>query len=91
MSKSHHMYMSFLVYKQTIESHKFKDEKLKPIMLLLAKIFALKQLSLDSIACYESGFFSTGANNLLLETMKFAVTELRPYMIGLVELDSDEL
>ena len=34
--------MSFIVYKRAIENHKFKDEKLKPILLLLAKIFALK-------------------------------------------------
>ena len=60
-------------------------------MLLLAKVFVLKQLTLDSVACYESGFFTSGSKNLLLDSMKLAVNELRPYMIGLVELGSDEL
>lgn len=60
-------------------------------MLLLAKIFALKQLSIESTACYETGFFASGSQPLLLDAMKKALTELRPHMISLTELDSDEL
>jgi len=42
MSKAHHMYMSFVIYRDVIEKHEFKDQNIKPILLLLAKIFALK-------------------------------------------------
>jgi len=48
-------------------------------------------LSLDSVACYETGFFTAGSKALLLDSMKKAVNELRPHMIPLVELKSDEL
>ncbi len=34
-------------------------------MHLLAKVFALKQLSLDCVACYETGFFGVGSNEIL--------------------------
>lgn len=57
----------------------------------MAKIFALKQLTLDSTACYETGFFGAGSKTLLLDAMKQLVVELRPHMIPLVELNVDEL
>jgi len=58
---------------------------------LLAKVYALKQLMIESTACYETGFFTAGSKGLLIEAMKKALQELRPHMIPLVELDSDEL
>jgi hypothetical protein len=42
MSKNHHTYMSFLIYRKVIENHQFKDLNIKPVLLLLAKVFALK-------------------------------------------------
>ena len=91
MSKAHHMYMSFVIYRGIVENHNFKDQNIKPLLLLLAKIFALKQLSLDSVSCYETGFFTSGSKSLLLDSMKKVLIELRPHMIPLVELNSDEL
>ena len=60
-------------------------------MYLLARIFALKQLSIDSSACYETGYFTSGAKDLIIESMKVLVRELRPHMIPLVELQTHEL
>ncbi len=54
-------------------------------------MFALKNLSTDSSACYETGFFGSGSNDLLLQTMKLALVELRPHMVCLTELNLDEL
>ena len=51
----------------------------------------MKQLSIDSTACYEIGFFGNGAKPLLLESMKKLLTELRPHMLSLTELNSDEI
>jgi hypothetical protein len=42
MSKAHHMYMSFLIFRGVVENHNFKDKNIKPLLILLAKVFALK-------------------------------------------------
>jgi len=91
MSKAHHMYMSFVIFMKSVENRQFKCPNIKPLLLLLAKIFALKQLSLDSVVLYETGFFTSGSKGLLLDAMKKALIELRPHMIPLVELKTDEL
>ena len=43
------------------------------------------------MACYETGFFGNGSKPLLLESMKKAMIELRPHMVPLTELQSDEI
>lgn len=47
LAKAHHMYMSLVIYLRNIEETKFKDQNIKPLLILLGKIFALKQLSID--------------------------------------------
>jgi hypothetical protein len=56
----------------------WKDSRILPILQLLAKIYALKQLMIDSTALYETGFFVSGSNELLVESMKTALAQLRP-------------
>ncbi len=70
MSKAHHTFMSFLIFKEQIANMQFKCPNVKPIMNLLARIFALKQLSLDSVSLYETGYFAQGSKELLLHAMK---------------------
>ena len=41
MSKNHHQYMSFVIFRDAIEGKKFKDSNNKALMILLAKIYAL--------------------------------------------------
>ncbi len=84
-------YLSFVIFKDVIEATKFKDQRSKDLMVLLAKIYALKQLKLNNQACYETGFFSKGSTELLLDATKQALIQLRPHMIPLVELNSDEI
>ena len=91
MNRAHMLYLSFVIFRSTIESTNFKDQNIKPLMLLLAKIYALKQLSIDSVACYETGFFCYGSKPLLLDSMKKALTDLRPQIVPLTELNSDEI
>jgi hypothetical protein len=43
------------------------------------------------MACYETGFFGNGSKPLLLESMKKAMIQLRPHMVPLTELQSDEI
>lgn len=90
MSKNHHQYMSFVIFRQAVEEKKFKDVNNRPMMLLLAKIYALQILTQDSVLLYESGFFGHGSNDLAQDCLKKACVELRPQMIPLVELKTDE-
>lgn len=90
MSKNHHQYMSFAIFRQAVEEKKFKDVNNRPMMLLLAKIYALQILTQDSVLLYESGFFGHGSNDLAQDCLKKACVELRPQMIPLVELKTDE-
>jgi hypothetical protein len=45
----------------------------------------LKQLLLDSSACFSTGFFKAGTITKLNDAMKAALVKLRPQMISLVE------
>ena len=42
MNRAHMMYLSFVIFRQEIETRPFKDKAIKPLMELLGKIFALK-------------------------------------------------
>jgi hypothetical protein len=61
------------------------------MFFLLARIFALHILVNDSALLYESGFFGTGSNDLLTQCFKDACKELRPQIIPLIELNTDEI
>lgn len=43
---------------------------------------------IDSVVCYETGFFGVGSNELLMTGMKKVLKELRPHMVSLAELDT---
>lgn len=40
--KAHMMYLSFVIFRSTIETTKFEDKNILPILQMLAKIFVLK-------------------------------------------------
>ena len=52
--------------------------------------FALKYIIVDPSPLYECGFFGAGSNALLDEAYKQTLIDLRPDMIGLVELLPDQ-
>lgn len=91
MSRAHHTYMSFFIFVKVILNTQFRDQKIKELLLLLAKVFALKQLHIDAQACYETGFFGRGSKLLMSNAMKALLVELRPHMIPLIELTTDEV
>jgi Zn-finger nucleic acid-binding protein len=70
MSRAHMLYLSFVFFRDSIEAKTYQNPKSKEVLYLLAKVFALKQLSLDSVGLYETGFFKPGANALLTESLK---------------------
>lgn len=58
MSRVHIMYLTFLIFKQKIQSLKLKDERIRDHLKALCSIFALSELQRDSVGCYETGYFS---------------------------------
>lgn len=70
MSKIHHQYMTLVIYRQHLQDTKFKDPRIKPLLTLLAQIYALDILSKDSVLLYETGFFGTGSNDLIHDCLK---------------------
>lgn len=55
---------------------------------MMGKIYALKQLQLDSTNLYESGYFGKGSKQLLQDSMQHQLDLLRPQIVQLVELDT---
>jgi len=63
----------------------FTDKKIAPILLLLVKVFALKQLTTETEGLYECGYFTEESPQLIDDSMQKLLKELRPHMIPLVE------
>jgi hypothetical protein len=72
-----------------VRHRQFKDVNVKNVLVILTKVFGLKELSQDCHACFETGFFSQGAVSLIEDSLDSALKELRPYMIDLVEVRHD--
>jgi len=79
------MYVTFKNFLDHINKNTYKCPKVKENLSLLAKIYALHELSLDSVPLYETGFFSLGTAQHILEAQKQLMIQLRPQMIPLVE------
>ena len=78
MSKFHHTYMSLVIFHLSATNSEIKDPKIKEHLELLGKIYALKQLQLDSGILYETGFFKSGARSLIAAALQKCLLELRP-------------
>jgi hypothetical protein len=70
MSRQHIIYMMFELTSKAIAENKFKDAKVEQLLWTLLKVFALNQLCSDYTALYECGYFSSGASDLLTESLK---------------------
>ena len=90
LTQAHFQFMCYTIVRTKIDTHKFADPKVKEHLTTLLRCFALKYLLLDSAVLYDSGFFQRGQRGLLLDAMKTVVAQLRPQMLSLVELDTDE-
>ena len=52
--------------------------------------FALKQIMSDPLPLYDAGFFTSGSSSQLLEAAyEKTLTDLRPQMVGLAEINPD--
>lgn len=62
MSRAHMLFICFQYFRDAIENKEYANPNSKVVLILLARIFALKQLTLDSVMLYETGFFKTGSD-----------------------------
>ena len=65
MTRIHLIYIMYERGRANIEAKNIQCASLKKIMMSVLANFALKQLSLDSSALYESGFFGMGSSDLI--------------------------
>ena len=78
MSKMHISYIMFKTAKSQIDLFKFKDDKLKPLVELLIKLFAVNYIREDPVDLFEIGFFGRGSSKLIDAAFKKLLVDLRP-------------
>ena len=69
MSRFHMLYQTFKLTYDEILRDAFKDKNVKKVLIILAQVFALKELAADSHACYETGFLQSGSHALIEEAL----------------------
>ena len=57
MVKSHIEYVTLHLYRTQIEKQQFKDPRIKPIMMDIYRIDALRSLVENSSPCFQAEFF----------------------------------
>jgi hypothetical protein len=85
MVKCHIQYVMALFAIEYVDRHKFADKNIRPLLMLLIKVWILKQLQSDTQGLYACGYFSAGAQELVDDSMHKLLVELRPHMIPLAE------
>jgi len=86
MAKAHLKYVAFVTFLAKIHEHVFKDANILPLMELVAKVYALADLCGDCSQCFASGYFpDKSCYDNLHAALKKALSQLRPFMIPLVE------
>lgn len=53
-------YLGWVIFNDSVNKAKAENPKSKQIMLLLGRIYALKQLKENNAILYETGFFGKG-------------------------------
>jgi Acyl-CoA oxidase len=90
MMRAHIQYLMCVMAKEYVSGHQFADKTLRPLLLLLIKIFALKQLANDA-GLYACGYFHQDSQLLVDDSLHQLLTELRPHMIPLVETFANDV
>ena len=59
MVKCHITYVMTNFAIEYVDKYKFKDKNIRPILMLLIKVFAVKQLHSENHGLYSCGYFSS--------------------------------
>lgn len=89
MTRMHLIYITYERARSNLEAKNLQCVNLKKILMTALANFALKQLSTDCSSLYECGFFGAGSSDLLDESYKQTLVDLRPQMVPLAELCPD--
>lgn len=79
-------YLNFYVYRADIERQKFKDDRIRPILLDMVKICAVKSLMDDCGPVFDSGFFAPSAWKHMQQALDILIQKTRPQMLPLAEI-----
>mgnify|MGYP001947347753 CR=1 FL=1 len=86
MTRLHLVFITYRTAMEYVEENPFRDPNVKAFLVNALKVFALKQLQLDSQSLYESGYFRAGSGRLLDEAYNAGIAAMRPQMVGFVEI-----
>ena len=89
MTKLHLIYIMYERANKKLLSMAPKDPNVIKTFITVFSNFALKQLLIDPMPLFEAGFFDASSGKLLEAAYKQTLVDLRPQMIGLVELVPD--
>ena len=84
--RQHITYVVFRITRERLETNQWRDMRCKHYLEAFLKIFALKQLSLEIVSLYESGYLEKGAGQALDAAYQSCLKIVRPQMISFVEV-----
>ena len=85
MTRHHLIYKMFELSRERLENYAWKDKNILPLLTIVLKVFALKQLIDDHHELLITGYFDGKQVKLLRDAYKSILVTLRPHMVPLVE------
>jgi len=85
MVRAHIRAIGFYLFIHMIKEQEFKDKNIPPLLTDLAKIFALKSLSEDCGAVFDSGYFAPQAHKHIKSALDKLISKIRPHLIPIME------
>ena len=86
MVRAHMTYLNFYVYLADIQKQDFKDKRIRPILLDMVKISALKSLMDDCGPVFDSGYFGPSAWKNMQLAFDQLIKKIRPQLVPLGEI-----
>lgn len=86
VGEDHIRYVTFWFFKERINKG-INCANLKRLLELFCMLYGLTQLNDDSMACFETGYFSHGHrfSEMILDAIKIILAEIRPQIIPFIE------
>merc|ERR1712127_330627 len=79
-------YLNYYVYKEVVQTHKFNDARIAPILIDLVKICSLKSLLDDPGSAFDSEYFAPSAWRNMNAALDSLIMKIRPQILPLGEI-----
>ena len=86
MVKAHLRHVCMNLFFNQVSSCKFKDSRIEPLLMDLARVHILCDLIKDCGPVYEAGYFAPSAHSNLKKALEQVIKKLRPQMLPLAEV-----